>query len=156
VTVLAAIRPDDMNFPLFLHVLGAMVLVGALVLVAVSLVGARGRAGAVSLRLGYRALLLGALPAWIVMRGAGEWIASKENLTDLDPTPTWLDLGYMLSEPTFLLLIVSTILAAIASRRAARADGAPTATLANVATVLVAISLVAYVVAIWAMTTKPI
>ena len=30
-TLLAAIRPDSWNYALFLHVLGAMVLVGALV-----------------------------------------------------------------------------------------------------------------------------
>ena len=29
-SVLAAIRPDDWNFPLLLHVLGAMLLVGGL------------------------------------------------------------------------------------------------------------------------------
>ena len=29
-TVLAAIRPDSWNFPLFVHVLGAMILVGGL------------------------------------------------------------------------------------------------------------------------------
>lgn len=155
-TVLAAIRPDDWNLPLFLHVLGAMTLVGSLVLVATSLVGARTGDTAASLRLGYRSLLLAALPSWIVMRGAAEWIASKEGWSDVDSPPSWIDMGYMISEPTFLLLIIATILAAIAARRAARADGAQTATLTNVAVALVAIALVAYVVAIWAMTTKPV
>jgi hypothetical protein len=32
--VVAAIRPDSVNLPLFLHVLGAMLLVGALLAVA--------------------------------------------------------------------------------------------------------------------------
>lgn len=154
-TVLASIRPHDWDLPLFVHILGAMVLVGSLVLVAVSLAGARGGDTAASLRLGYRSLLFGALPSWIVMRGAAEWVASKEGYSDLPKTPKWIDLGYMLSEPTFLLLIIATILAAIAARRAARADGASTTTLTNVAVVLVSIALIAYVVAIWAMTTKP-
>ena len=40
--VLASIRPDSWNFPLFLHVLGAMVLVGGLLAGAVCLAFARG------------------------------------------------------------------------------------------------------------------
>ena len=36
-SVLAAIRPDEWNFPLFIHILGAMVSLGALVLAASSL-----------------------------------------------------------------------------------------------------------------------
>ena len=61
-SVLAGIRPDDWNLALFVHILGAMALVGALALVLVALAGR-------DLRLGYRALLLGVLPGWIVMRG---------------------------------------------------------------------------------------
>lgn len=154
-TLIAAIRPDSWNVPLFLHVLGAMTLVGALLLVAVSLVGARSDGGAVSLRLGFRSLLWLALPAWIVMRGAGEWTASKEGLSDLDDPPSWLDIGYMTAEPSFLLLIIATILAGIGARRAARADGKPAGTLNGVAIGLVGLALLLYVVAIWAMTTKP-
>ena len=59
----AAIRPDDWNLALFLHVLGAMVMVGALVLALGYLVGAWRGQSADSLRLGYRVLLLGAIPA---------------------------------------------------------------------------------------------
>src|SRR5687767_952218 len=36
-TLLGAIRPDDWDLPLFLHILGAMVLVGSLVLVVTSI-----------------------------------------------------------------------------------------------------------------------
>jgi hypothetical protein len=154
-TQLAILRADDVNLPLFLHVLGAMALVGAVVLVVASLAGARGEGGAASLRLGYRSLLLVALPAWIVMRAAGEWTASEEGLTDLDSAPDWLDVGYMTAEPSFLLLIVATILAGVASRRAARAGAEDSAALGRVALVLAGLALVLYVVAIWAMTAKP-
>ncbi len=155
-SLLAAVRPDDWNLPLFLHVLGAMTLVGGVVLVLVSLVGARGGdGGAASLRLGFRSLLWVALPAWIVMRGAGEWVADKEGFTDLDDPPDWLDLGYMTAEPSFLLLVVATVLAGIGARRAANADGKPAGRLGSVAIVLVALALLLYLVAIWAMTTKP-
>jgi hypothetical protein len=141
-TLLAAIRPDDWNLALFVHVVGAMALIGTLVLVAVAMAGH-------NLRLAYRSLLLGVIPSWIVMRLSAQWIFSKENLDDLDPEPDWVGIGFATSEGSFLLLIAATVCAGIAARRA-RGSGLRTATL-----VLVGISLVAYVVAIWAMTTKP-
>ena len=150
-SLLAAIRPDEWNFALFFHVLGAMALVGTLVLVGTALAGvARGDA-APSLRLAYRSLLIGALPAWIVMRGAAQWIADEEGLAD-EP-PQWVDIGFMTSEPTFLLIVAATVLAGVGARRAARGSGGRTQ--ARIAGLLIAISLLAYVVAIWAMTTKP-
>lgn len=151
-TLIAAIRPDDWNFPLFLHLVGAMTLVGALLLVAVSLAGAgRGRSVAV-VRLGFRGLLFAALPAWILMRVSAEWLASKENLDE--DSPGWIDAGYMISDTTFLLLVAAIVCAGIAARRAGREESAGSGL--NLAVVaLLVISLVAYVVAIWAMTTKP-
>ena len=154
-TLLGVIRPDDWNLPLFLHVLGAMTLVGALVLVVVSLASARGGDSAAALRLGYRSLLLAAIPGWIVMRVTAQWIASKEGLDDLDDPPAWVDIGFITSEPTLLLLIAATICAGIAARRS-REAGRSFGGLNTAALVLVAISLVAYVIAIWAMSTKPI
>jgi phosphoglycerol transferase MdoB-like AlkP superfamily enzyme len=149
---LAAIRPDDWDLPLFLHLVGAMTLVGVLLLVAVSLAGA-GRGGSVAtVRLGFRGLLFAALPAWILLRVTAEWLADKENL-DEDP-PGWIDIGYMTSDTTFLLLIAATVCAGVAARRAAR-DRPRGGGLNTAVVVLVAISLIAYVVAIWAMTTKP-
>ena len=154
-TVLGVIRPDDWNLPLFLHVLSAMVLVGALVLVALSLASARGGDSAAGLRVAYRSLLLGVIPAWIVMRLSGQWIADKEGLTDLDEPPAWVDIGFVTSEPTLLLLIAATVCAGIASRRA-REGGRAFGGLNKTALVLVSITLAAYVLAIWAMTTKPV
>jgi hypothetical protein len=153
-TLLSAIRPDDWNLPLFLHVLGAMTLVGAIVLVVLSLVAARAGDSPVGLRLAYRALLLGVIPGWIVMRAGAQWIASKEGLDDLDDPPAWVDIGFLTSEPTLLLLIAATICAGIASRRA-REGGRAFGGLNTAALVLVAITLAAYVLAIWAMSTKP-
>ena len=154
-TVLGAIRPDDWNLPLFLHVLGAMALVGALVLVVLSLASARGGDSAAGLRLAYRSLLFGAIPAWIVMRLGAQWIASKEGLDDLDEPPAWIDIGFVTSEPTLLLLIAATVCAGIAARRA-REGGRAFGGLNTAALVLVSITLLAYVLAIWAMSTKPV
>jgi hypothetical protein len=150
-SLLAAVRPDDFNLPLFLHVLGAMALVGTLVLAGTGLAGVARGSGAPSLRLAYRSLLIGALPAWIVMRAAAQWIADKEGLAD--DSPGWVDIGFMTSEPTFILIIVATILTGLGARKAARGTGGQTQ--GRIAAVLIAISILAYVVAIWAMTTKP-
>jgi hypothetical protein len=141
-SLLATIRPDDWNFALFVHIVGAMVLVGALVLVATSL-------AARELRLGFRSLLLGVIPGWIVMRGAAEWIAEKEKVNDIDPTPEWVDIGYSVADPMLLFIIISTVCAGLAARRQS------TGGLRITALVLVGIMLVASVVAIWAMSTKP-
>jgi hypothetical protein len=141
-SLLAAIRPDDWNIALFVHILGAMLLVGALVLVLTSLAGR-------DLRLGYRSLLLGVVPGWIVMRGSAEWIAEKEKVNDIDPTPAWVDIGYSVADPMLLLIIISTVCAGLAARRQS------TGGLRTAAMVLVALMVVASVVAIWAMTTKP-
>jgi hypothetical protein len=154
-TLLAAIRPDDWNLALFLHVLGAMTLVGSLVLVAVSLASARGGDSAAALRLGYRSLLLGVIPGWIVMRATAQWIASKEGLDDLEEPPAWVDIGFVTSEPTLLLLIAATVCTGMAARHAREGGGRSFGGLNTAALVLVTISLLAYVVAIWAMSTKP-
>jgi hypothetical protein len=146
VTGLAAIRPDDWNFSLFLHVLSAMVLFGAVVLAVLSVAGGS-QAG---LRLGFRSLLVGAIPAWIAMRLSAQWIADEEGLLDEGvEVPAWVDIGFATSEGSFLVLIAATVCAGIGARRE-RSGGLRTATV-----VLVAITIVAYVVALWAMSTKP-
>jgi hypothetical protein len=151
-TVVAAIRPDEWNLPLFLHLLGAMVLVGALVLVVASLAGTRPGGSVAAVRLGYRGLLLVALPAWLVTRVSAQWLASEENV-DEDP-PAWVDLGSTTTDTTFVLLVAATVCAGLATRRLGRKGGGG-AGLQRAAVVLVGISLVAYVVVIWAMATKP-
>ena len=132
-----------------------MLLVGALVLAASALVLARRDGSAALLRLGYRSLMLGALPAWIVMRGAAEWIADKEGLTG-DEVPSWVDIGYSIADPGLLLLLIATVLAGLALRRAGRAEGPAGDGLSRASTVLVSLLLVAYLVAVWAMTTQPV
>jgi hypothetical protein len=152
VSVIAAIRPDDWNLALLVHVLGAMVLIGALVLAAAALVFAWRDGTASSVRLGLRAMLIGALPAWIVMRVGAEWIASKEGLEDSDIA--WVNVGFTTADIGFLFILVTTLLAWLATRRAAR-DGGSGGT-GRTAAVLVSLLLVAYLVATWAMTTKPV
>ena len=125
-TVLGAIRPDDWNLPLFLHVLGAMALVGALGLVLLSLVSARGGDSAAGLRLAYRSLLFAVIPSWIVMRSALSGSRTRRASTDLDEPPAWVDIGFVTSEPTLLLLIAATVCAGVGRAGRGRA-AAPSA-----------------------------
>lgn len=160
---LAIVRPDEWNLALFVHVLGALTLVGAATYATTSLAAAWRGGSLDATRAGYRALLWGVFPAWIVMRIGAQWIADEEGLTD--STATWIEIGYITAEPFLLLLIIATVLAGLAVRRAGRAGddgpGGPTpeagapSTGVRVATGLVAFALLAYVVTIWAMTTKP-
>jgi hypothetical protein len=156
VSVLAAngVRPDAVNFPLFLHVLGAMTMFGSLILATTALAGGA-RPGAEALRrLGFRALLWATIPAWFVMRIAAEWVADKEGWTKVDKDPAWIGIGYMTAEPGLLLLIVATVLASLGARRA-RDGGDGGGVQVRVALGLVSLLLLVYLVAIWAMTTKP-
>jgi hypothetical protein len=146
--MLASIRPDDWNLPLIVHVGGAMLLVGALVVVLATTAAGRrgGDDAAVLVRLGFRALLLGVLPAYVVMRGGAEWVASTEGVGD----PAWIGIGYGVADGGLLLAVIATVLAWRASRRGGGGGG-----LGRAVAGLSALLLVAYVVAMWAMTAKP-
>jgi hypothetical protein len=148
--MLAAIRPDSWNFPLLLHVLGASLLVGGL-LVAVAaqfLAWGRREDSNVYGRYAFRSLLFVAFPAWWVMRIGGQWIYSKEGLDELDPEPGWIGIGFITADLGGLLLLLSIVLAGLGVR-------GQRSVLGRIATVLAAIVLVAYLVAVWAMTAKP-
>jgi hypothetical protein len=149
-TVLAAIRPDSWNFPLFLHVLGAMVLVGGTLAAAASLAFARGDNGL--LRLGYWSLLAVALPGYIVMRIGAEWTYSKEGLDDAPDDPAWVGIGYVVADAGALLLLIALVVGGIGvyRLRSDRGSGLLKASL-GISVLLLA----AYVVAIWAMGAKP-
>jgi hypothetical protein len=154
--VLALVRPDDWNFPLFLHVLGAMILVGGIATAAAAQFFGWRRAATADAqplaRMAFRALLLVAVPGWIVMRIGGQWIASKEGL-DGDASPTWVDIGFVTADGGGVLLLAATVLAGLGARRLAR-TGAERSGLARASTALVTIILVGYLVAVWAMTAK--
>ena len=150
-TVLAVIRPDSWNFPLFLHVLGAMILVGGLLTGASTLGFARGDVR--FLRLGYWSLLAVSLPGWILMRAGGEWIASKEGWTKSGvKSPTWLDIGFLLADLGGLILLISLIVGGVGVYRLRKGKGSG---LLKGTLVLSIILLAAYVVAVWAMAGKP-
>ena len=152
ISVLATVRPDSWNLPLFVHVLGAMILVGGLLTGASAIAFARGDAR--FLRLGYWTLLLVALPGYILMRIGAEWIYSKEGWDDLpdDAIPAWIDLGYIIADAGALLTLIALILGGIGVRRLGSGGGTG---LLKAAMVIAWIVLAAAVVAVWAMSGKP-
>jgi hypothetical protein len=156
-TVLAATRPTEWDFPLFLHVLGAAILVGGLLTAVGMQVLAWSRRGPGDLvaysRGGFWALLTVALPGWVLMRFAAEWIRSKEGWNG-DNDPNWLGVGYLVADVGFIVLLLTILLAGFGVRRVRR-PGATANTLGRIATPLATILLIAYLVAVWAMTAKP-
>ncbi|HEX2589437.1 MAG TPA: hypothetical protein VHL51_14315 [Gaiellales bacterium] len=148
------IRPDSWNLPVLVHVAGAMALVASITVVAVVLVqGWRtsdaGTAAALQ-RFGARTLLFAVLPSYFVMRGAAEWALSRENLSNSNAS--WIGIGFGVADFGGLLLLIAVIIANIGSRRSR--EGGMSA-LTKAATVISVLLVVAYIVAIWAMTTKP-
>ena len=148
---LAAIRPDDWNFPLLVHAAGAMILVGALLTGGSLLAFARGNER--MLRLGYWTLLALALPGYVVMRTGAHWIEDKEgwNEEGVDE-PTWLMIGYVVADLGALLLLVTLIVGGIGIRRLGSGKGAGFLKAAMVLSFLI---LAAALVAVWAMAGKP-
>jgi len=145
--LIALIRPDAWDFPLFLHVLGAVVLFGGTAsLVVVSLAGLRVPEHATLLRtLAFRTTLLVVWPSYIVMRVGAQWILSREGLDDA-PAPGWVAVGLVVADGGIVVILLLTLLAWLALRRA-RAG----VWFAGLATLYV----VALGVAWWAMSAKP-
>jgi len=139
---------DDL--PVFVHVLGAMALVGSLLLVATALLMTWRRddeAEVVALtRLAFRTLFALVLPSYIVMRVGAQWADTK--LPESQEDSPWIAIGYITSDLGALLLLVSLVLAGIwLRRRRGRVFG-------RIVGVMSALLIVAYLVAVWAMTTK--
>ena len=152
-TLFATIRPDEQNFPLFVHITGATILVGGLLTAATILLLARGDGR--SLRLGYWTLLAVAFPGWIIMRIGAQWIYSEQGWDDLPEgieEPAWLGIGYFAADLGGLILLVSLIVGGIGVYRLRSDKGSG---LLRATMILSLILLAAYVVAAWAMAGKP-
>ena len=148
--VLAAVRPDSWNFPLFVHVFGAMILVGGLLTGATTILYARGDVR--FLRLGYWTLLAVALPGYVVMRIGAQWIYSRSIYDDLPEDPTWIGIGFIVADLGALLTLVALILGGIGVSRLNKGGGAG---LLKAAMVIAWLVLAAALVAVWAMAGKP-
>ena len=144
------LRPDSLNLPLFVHVLGAMILVGGLLAASASVITARGDVR--TLRIGVMTLLFVCLPGYIVMRGGAQWIYSREHLDELPEDPAWIGIGFITADAGALLLIISLILGGLGLRRVRSGGGTG---LLRASLIISCVLLAAYIVAIWAMGAKP-
>jgi ABC-type maltose transport system permease subunit len=149
-SILAAVRPDSWNFPLFVHVFGAMILVGGLLTGATTILYARGDVR--FLRLGYWTLLAVALPGYVVMRIGAQWIYSRSIYDDLPEDPTWIGIGFIVADLGALLTLVALILGGIGVSRLNKGGGQG---LLKAAMVIAWLVLAAALVAVWAMAGKP-
>ena len=136
------------NSALFLHVLGATVLFGAMIVFVTLVVVARPQPN-VS-RLLFRTWLALILPAYILMRVAAEWVLSteKKDIPDLGDKG-WVGTGFIVADGGAVLLLIVGIAAFLASRREGRGRAATVAGAVGV------LYLVALAVAAFAMSAKP-
>jgi hypothetical protein len=145
--MIAVVRPGPWELPLFLHVLGAVLLFGGVAsLVVVSFAGLRIAEHAAMLRrLAFTTMLALVWPAFVLMRVGAQWVLSREGLDK--NTPGWVGVGFAVSDGGVVVLLVLTLLGWLALRR----QGRTAAVFAWVS----ALYLVALGVAWWAMSTKP-
>ena len=152
--VLAAIRPGEQDFALLLHLVGATVVFGALLASATSILFARGDTRL--LRIGYFSLLLVGLPGLILMRLAGQWLYNLQKwdeLRDQFDQPAWLGIGFVVADWGGVLFLLSLALGGVGLYRLRQGKSATG--LLNATMLISLVLIVAYVVAVWAMTGKP-
>lgn len=152
--MLVAIRPDEQSVALLLHLVGAVVVFGALLASATSILLARGDTRL--LRLGYFSLLLVGLPGLILMRLAGQWLYNLQKWDELPEQfaqPAWLGIGFIVADWGGVLFLVSLALGGVGVYRLRHGKSATG--LLNATMLISLVLIVAYAVAVWAMTGKP-
>jgi hypothetical protein len=149
----AVVRPGSWNLSLFFHVAGAMVLVASLVVALYAIRIARRRGDQPAAQFAFRVLLRVSVPAFLVMRVFAQIIDNKEHADKLNPA--WINVGFSVSDGSPLFLIAGLVLTGLMARRAKQGTSVAGSTQLRVAGVLASVMLVGYIVAIWAMTTKP-
>src|SRR5262249_49132231 len=124
---LAAIRPDGAwEASLFLHIAGAMLLVGGLFVVSAALIYAwrtQDDGGEAKIRrFAYLTLFFVVLPAFFAMRIGAERVLSASPFTH---DQNWVGIGRVISDAGFIVLIISLVLAGSASGGCAPAAARP-------------------------------
>lgn len=138
------------DLALFMHVLGAMLLVGGLLAGTSLLAFARGDLAL--LRLGYRTLVLVGVPSYAMLWGAGHWVYSEQGLDESPIDAAWTKIGFLVVELGAVLFLVALALGGVGLRRMrdGRGHGLVQATV-----VLTALLIAALLFAAWAMSAKP-
>jgi hypothetical protein len=138
------------DLALFMHVLGAMLLVGGLLAGTSLLAFARGDLAL--LRLGYRTLVLVGVPSYAMLWGAGHWVYSEQGLDESPIDPAWTTIGFLVVELGAVLFLVALALGGVGLRRMRDGRGHG---LVQAAVVLTTLLIAALLFAAWAMSAKP-
>ncbi len=162
---------SDWNFPLLVHIAGAMILVGGMIASATAFLVARGDVR--KLRLGFYSLLFVALPGLVIAKFGATWIWSKFSgksfISSAFPSrddPHWIMIGGTALDGGGALLVLAIILGWFGLKRL---DGGQDdflakvpvvrnmsgATLLKGSTIISVVLLVGYVLAVWAMGARP-
>ena len=145
--MLAIIRSHTIDLPLFLHVLGAIVLFGATSAATIlAWAGRRGKNLPALARAAFGTLLFCALPAWLLLFLFGSATKSREHLPN---GIHWVDVPAAIAGAGLLVLLAATA-AAFAWSRRPQGSWQPRAV-----GLLSAGYLVALAFAWWVMTAKP-
>lgn len=123
-------RPTSFDLPLFLHVLGAMVLVGSVLATLILAVARKPKA--------FPMLAVVGIPAWLLTLIGGHWTASKESLDH--HSPGWISLGMGILEPGVLVLLATIGVAYWWQRSAKPVAGRILAGLASVYLLMLAVA----------------
>jgi xanthosine utilization system XapX-like protein len=142
-------RADSVDLLLFLHVVGAVFVFGLLAAAAYYLFRARSDSSPALARVGFRTILFGVIPSYVVFRVAAQLLLNEQGLEEAELA--WIDIGFIVTDIGILAIIAATIGSSIASRRPEGTSSRGAAVAAWACSLL----LVAYVVALWAMTAKP-
>jgi hypothetical protein len=106
--VIAFSRPF---WPLFLHVLGAMTTVGAILTAILLLLAAWKRPDAVFLRRATFTTLLAAIPFYALLRVFGQVMYNREKDAFGGNDPTWVGIGFIFADAGALVLLITIGLA---------------------------------------------
>jgi hypothetical protein len=94
-------------WPLFLHILGAMTTVGAILTAVVLSYVAWNRPDAAFLRRATFATLVTAIPFYVLLRVFAEIMYSDEKDGFGGNDPTWVGIGYITSDAGLLILLIT-------------------------------------------------
>ncbi len=143
--------PADIR--VYIHIAGAMALVALLILSIFAARNALERGDQPSTSFLARTMLLGVFPAYVVMRVGAQLLVSEEHLDKAKAT--WLDIGFIVSDAGGFLIVVMLILTGLAARKAKSGASVAGSGGLRATAVLVPLLVAAYLLAIFAMTTKP-
>jgi hypothetical protein len=135
--VIAFSRPF---WPLFLHVLGAMTLFGAILAAVITSTVAWRRPDLAFLRAATFWALVSAVPGYVVFRIAAQVIYSDEKDIFGGKDPTWIGVGFIVSDAGLLLLLLSIGLAYWWKRSGKPVAGRIVAGLASIYLVLLGVA----------------